>query len=262
MRSVFDWTDSLNRKQPWAKELLGCNDSEVIAGLIRARLENPAKIGPFCFVDSGELPGDIICAFIAMGEEARKKIIPALGFLIFSMEKEDGAKTHNVLRNIFSIIQESKLTELRHQLQIWMRKRHTITSKPDKEEDQETFRAALMAYTRVQPTNDDIVEGYWTNLWKEGFEYWWPVAFTGMRIQNPKLACYQLPILIGRNVQHTENLLYAMWSDKLARPMIERALANGLKEDAQWAGIAMAKLAQRMNHSDKDNLLGALKALQ
>lgn len=257
---MFDWTDAWNRKQPWAKALIDSNDPEVIAGLIRDRLEKPNTVGPYYTHHMGELPGDVVCCFIVMSEETRKKIHPAIGFLLHRLTKGEITPTTGLVRGLFSIIHDSKLTECRRDLQLWIKEHQTILVKEGQTEAHETFRAALMAYARIQPMNDSLIEAYWANLWREAFPYWWPVAFTGMRIQNPKLACYEVPMLIERNIPYTKNLLYAMWSDRIARPMLERAVAKALKTNERWVGLAMTKMVENMDLGEKKALLGALKA--
>jgi hypothetical protein len=247
------------KKDSWVKDMTKTFNPELLSELIKKRIEYPASAGPYVRRDaSDELPTDIIDAFIADNEEFRKKLEPAVGLLLYKMMHGKMTENHDILRGIFSIIRESKLTECRKLVSNWLVNKYEAGSRDPKWKH--TYRDGMMAYAQIQ-TKDKTTEEWWSNIWKESSSAWWPAAFLGLRIQNPKAACDELPLLISRNTEKATYLLVGMWTDIKSRGMLERAIKRGLDENTGWGGLALNMILERLTEVDRNKIMLNLRDL-
>ncbi len=201
------------KRDSWVKEINKTYNPEILADLIKKRIEYPSSTGPFIRYNSDELPSDIIVSFISDSEESRKKLVPAIGLLLYRMMHGKMPGHHDVLRGLFSVIRGNKLTECRTLVANWLHNKYAQGSSDG--QWKQTYRDAMMAYAQIQDKNT-ATEEWWYNIWKECGSWWWPAAFLGLRIQNPTAACNELQLLISRNIDKTGYLLVGMWKIMLS----------------------------------------------
>lgn len=246
------------KKDSWVKDLRKTFNPELLADLIKKRIEFPNSTGPFIRNQKDEIATDIIDAFIASSDEYRKKLTPAVGFLLYKMLHGKLTENHEILRGVFSIIRESKLLECNKLVYNWLQVKYDLGSSDQKWKH--TYRDGMMAYAQIQEKDKEI-EDWWANIWMESSSAWWPAAFMGLRIQNPSRAMAELPALINRNTDKTSYLLVGTWNDLDARAMLESAIHRGINENSGWAGLALNLLLEKLSEADKIKLMLNLKDL-
>jgi hypothetical protein len=115
-------------------------------------------------------------------------------------------------------------------------------------------RAVLAALATSQPTGLTDGRDFWLRWWREGPPAWQPRAFHGLRLQDPKTAAGELPLLMKRaEEQHHDPgpLLQGMWLQPGARP----ALLAWLEEASNvWAEKARQALRRRLPDTGLDQL--------
>jgi hypothetical protein len=259
---TYNITESHIKKDHWIKEVRKTFNPELLADLIKKRIEFPNTTGPYIKHNSDELPTDIIDALIAHNEENRKKLTPAVGLLLFRLIHNKMPENHEILRGVFSIIRESKLVECEHLVYGWLQKTYKVAFEVNKNDSKwrATYLSGMMAYAKIQSKDKDI-EDWWYNIWRDNAPAWWPAAFLGLRIQNPDIAVAELPLLISRNMDKLSYLLLGMWSDLDCRPRFELAIRKGIDSNTGWAGFALNTLLEKLTEADKNNLMLNLKAL-
>lgn len=248
------------KKDSWVKEVRKTFNPEMLADLIKKRIDTPASTGPYVNVSKGEIPSDIVCAFILDDEVYKTKLTPAVGLLLYRMSNGKAPESHEILRGVFSIIQECNLKDCSTLLFNWLAKKHSLFTSKD-EKWRLTFREGLMAFAKIQEKNSEM-EFWWTNIWRGEESFWWPAAFLGLRTQNPIAAAKELPLMISRNIDRTPYLLLGIWSDESSRPIMERAIKDGLNANTGWAGFALNMLLEKLPDNKKDELMLNLKRHQ
>lgn len=245
------------RKDSWVKDLRKTFSPELLANLIQKRIEFPSTTGPYIRSISDELSVDIIIAFISEEIEYRRKLTPAVGLLLYKLLYKEMTVSHEILRGIFLIIRDTRLVECRELVYNWLKENSNVLVSTD-QKWKITYRDGLFAYAQIQ-FKDDFIKDWWLNLWKKGISFWWIVSFLGLRIQNPALACQELPLLISRNVDKTGYLLVGTWRDLEARPLIEKSIRIGINENTGWAGYALNSMLEKLSEEDKNKLMTNIK---
>lgn len=259
---TYNITESHIKKDSWVKEVRKTFNPEMLADLIKKRIEFPGSTGPYIRHNSDELPSDIIDAFIAHSEEYKKKLTPAVGLLLYKMMHGKMSENHEVLRGVFSIIRESKLTECQQLVYNWLQKKHGVAFGENADVKwRPTYREGMMAYAKIQPLGEEQIESWWTSIWRDDCPTWWPAAFLGLRIQNANTACEELPLLVSRNVDKLGYLLVGMYNDPNCRCRMESSIMEGLDANTGWAGLALNTLLEKLSEVDRTKLMLNLKEL-
>jgi hypothetical protein len=248
------------RKDSWVKDLRKTFNPEMLSDLIKKRIDSPNCTGPYVNSHKGEMPTDIICAFMLDDMEYKEKITPAVGLLLYKMSNGIIPENHDVLRGVFSIIQECDLKECNKLVFNWLVKKHSIFSSNDAKW-KSTFREGLMAFAKIQDKNPEM-ETWWMSIWRSDQSFWWPAAFLGLRTQNPVMAAKEMPLMISRNIDRSPYLLLGIWSDENSRSIMEHAIKDGLNANTGWAGFALNMLLEKLSDSQKDQLMLNLKRSQ
>lgn len=249
-----DLKDTYVKRDPWVKSMKKASDPDEIATLIKKRIDSPAT-GPF--VRAGELSSDIVNLFISSNEEFKKKIVPAIGLLLYNLLHDKEKETHELLRGVFNIVANSKLKECKSLTYKWLLKKKDAMECDDIRW-KTTYREGMIAYAYVQDRLPEI-EQWWYNVWTDCSIFWWSPAFLGMRVSNPALAGSEIPKLIERNYDKGAYLMASMWSDPTSKQAFENAIALGMKENAGWAGIATNQVLEKLDDSKKNELMLGLR---
>lgn len=250
------------RKDSWVKEMLKTYNPELLASLIEKRIKHPNSTGPYVIPTQNETSVDIINAYAVEGpDDFREKIEPAVGLLLYKALHGQMETTNDFLRHLFWIIRESKLVGCHMLLQNWINKNSQfLVSK--KLEKQNAMYDALWALAKIQ-NKDPGIEEYWMNIWREGQTYFWPIAFYGLRYQNPQAACRELPLMVSRKItSHMDKMQYlisGMWNDPACRPFLMDAIRRGLNENGGWAGLILNTLLEKMDDKTKNEVMTLLK---
>lgn len=252
-----DLNDTVIKKDSWIKNVKKTYNPELLADLIKKRIEFPHSTGPLYRFNSDELPSDIIDTIIAYSQENRDKLAPAVGLLLYNMIHGKLTETYDLLQNIFSIIQNSKLTECETLVREWMFKNGEMTTSHDVKRKR-TYRNAMMAYAVTQ-SKDLEIESWWLRVWRGSVSTWWLPSFMGLRVQNPALACNELRLLVDRKSDNIDYILLGTWYDRNARALFESSIRNGIEENAPWAGFALNTLLGKLALPERDVLMMNLK---
>jgi hypothetical protein len=249
------------KKDSWVKDIRKTFNPELLADLIRKRIEFPGSTGPFVSSQTkDEDPTDIIDAFIADSEEYRNKLTPAVGLLLYRMLHGKLGESHEILRGVFSIIRTSKLIECNQLVYNWLQKKNNAFTSNDPKW-KHTYRDGMMAYAQIQSVKNKEIEDWWHSVWKEGSSVWWSAAFMGLQMQNPDVACAELPVLMERYPEKISYILFEMWNNTECRSKMEIAIKRGLDENTGWAGLALNILLGKLTEADKNKLMLSLKEL-
>lgn len=246
------------RKDSWVKDMRKTFNPETLADLIKKRIEFPNVTGPY-INKTDETPTDIISALIADDDENRKKLTPAVGFLLYKMLHGKMGESHEILRGVFAIISDCKLMECEQLVYDWLRAKHNHD--PIDTRWKHTYRDGMMAYAHIQSKKNKETEAWWLNIWRESSSVWWPAAFMGLRIQNPSAAIAELPLMISRNTDKAAYLLLGAWNDPDARGLLEQSIHRGLNANTGWAGLALNMLLEKLTDEGKNQIMMSLKRL-
>jgi hypothetical protein len=254
-----DLQDGYIKRDPWVKAMKKAYLPEEIVELIKKRINNPSINGPITKISSGENDTDIINTFIERSQDYKKKIVPAVGLLLFNLLNEKEPESHELLRGVFSIIANSKLKECSLLMRKWLLAKKEAMQCDDLKW-KTTYREGMIAYAYIQD-KEDALNQWWYNVWKNCSMFWWSPAFLGMRIQNPELAARELPTLIKRDYDKGAYLMASMWNDEKCREVFEKAIAKGLNENNGWAGIAVNQVLEKLDDEKKNELLLGLRKI-
>ena len=246
-------------KDPWLKKLKKSYEPDVLADLIKRRIDFPYTTGPIVCVSNGEISTDII-ANLCSNIEFKAKIQPAVGLILFNILEKKDKEDHDILKGVFALIRDAKLFRCAGLLNRFLQEKVNNTV-GDNQKWKTTYREAMMAYAHIQTPNKDM-EKYWDSVWASNTPTYWAPAFYGLRMQNPSTAIKNLPKLIERNVDKKEYLLYGLWLDTGSRYLTELALKKALVKDERWAGICMNLMCKRMSEIEKEKLLLDIKEIE
>lgn len=253
------YQQNINKRDPWVKSLKQAYSPEDIAEILLKRISNPNLYGPFLNKTSGEEGTDVINLFIDTSEEYKKKIVPAIGLILYNLLYDKLKESHELLRGVFSIIARSKLNECSVLLRKWLvKKKEAIIC--DDIKWKTTYREAMIAYAYVQ-NKEEAIEKWWLNLWNDDIQFWWSPAFLGLRIQNSSFASTQIKKLIERRYDKAPYLLASMWKDDLSRKHFESSIALGLNTNDGWAGRALNMVIEKLSDDEKNELMCNLKKI-
>lgn len=242
------------RNNPWCKEIIKFYDHERLADAIQKRIQFPNTTGPF--VQAKENPVSVIIAFILGEDGFREKIAPAIGFLLYKQKNDKMPEDTNLLRGLFTIIRWTKLEDEHILLYNWLTEKAGWLVSND-EAKKYTYREGMIAFALIQK-KDPTIELYWHNIWKEGKSFWWQAAFLGLRIQNPKLASEELPLLMSRKLDKSPELLEGMWKDENTKHQLECAIKRGLKSNDDQYGLMLNQLLEKLTEEQRKELMGNL----
>jgi len=251
-----DLKDSYIKRDPWVKAMKKSFDPNEIAELIKKRIDKPGLNGPIIHHNGGTST-DVINLFIDSNEEYRRRIAPAVGFILHNILHDKEKESHELLRGIFNIIANSKLKECKVLLYRWLLKHKQVIGCDDLKL-KTTYREGMIAYAYIQD-REILIEQWWHNVWNECSVFWWSPSFLGMRISNPALAASEIPKLIERNYDKGAFLMASMWSDPTSKAAFENAIATGMKDNAGWAGIAVNQVLEKLDDEKKNELMLALR---
>lgn len=229
----------------------------MVASLVEKRLSDPEHVGPHYWPGSKELPSDVLVSLAEDADEFRKKLVPAVRILLYHVLHDDkDSHKNSMVKSLFDLIKDVNIAECGELVYGWLKEHYSLLlSKRDSE--RELYRAALCCFARVQPVNT-VIELFWSNIWLNADSYWWAVAFLGLRVQNPELACTHLPLFTSRKLTTAHNILSGMWSDINCRPAFIDALKRGLRATSGWAGIAINETYGILQETERKMLLATL----
>jgi hypothetical protein len=246
------------KKDAWVKKLHRANDAEVIADLIKSRIEFPNATGPWIESHKHELPTDIIADMILSNHKLKDKLSHGIGCLLFKVVNGQFLHSNTIANGVFKIISRSKITMCHKLQQQWLEKNVDFL-KSYSILDQSTYNEALIAYAYAQP-RDAKLDEYWQNIWLDTRSYWWATAFFGLFKQNTELAQKEIPLLIERLPFESFKILHNIWMD--TPYTLEKIIYDGLIENKMWAGTTLNKLISLFNKEQKIAIFKSLEAFR
>ncbi|XXX75594.1 hypothetical protein WMF30_48885 [Sorangium sp. So ce134] len=146
-----------------------------------------------------------------------------------------------VLRGMLEIVPRLGLTGTFTPLRAWLA-RHEAALAADP--TSVLGRAVLGALAVPQPTGIADLRDFWRRLWRDGPAAWHPRAFVGLRLQDPKAAAEELPLLLERARalgQDPGPLLQGMWLQPSAQPVLLAWLDDPNNPSAEEAWRALRR---------------------
>ena len=166
-------------------------------------------------------------------------------------------ESKELLRSLFDIIRETKLTDCEYLVSKWLEENFNYLISDNKSEKL-LYRTGMVAFASIQKKNAQT-ELYWLNIWKDAESYWWAAAFFGLRLQNPQLAARELPLLMSRKVEKSTQILTDMWKDDSSKNQLENEIKKGLKNNDTWSGLILNSILEKISDNEKNVLLSNLK---
>lgn len=249
------------KKNAWLRSLSQAIDPSLIATMIENRINNPNQIGPYYYFNNrdGEQPTDIISALIIESAEFRQKATPAISMIIYKFFKEGVKEDIVILSSVFEIVKNAKIKECHKLLYGWLQQNNSRLNNINCDEGKKSlYRNAMVAFAEIQEKKLDI-ENYWLNIWNANDPYWLVASFTGLRKQNPIMACKEIKTLIFRDTSKTKYLLSNTWKDEKCRSFLIEKIKEGLEKTDGWAGKAINDLYDVLDYRDKHILMSSLK---
>lgn len=255
----YNLQDRMLKKDVWVKDMLKCSDPEQIAQLISKRIINANFTGPSLSYVSKEEPHDIICFLCNKDDESRKKIVTAIGLILHTAINDTKYNNVHLMNYVFLIINDCYMVECCHLLTAWTKEKQKLSDSASYQ-DRLAFKTALGAFAKIQGSNPELI-GYWKELWLNNSEFWWDVAFKGLRKQDPVEAVKQLPLLIARGSDKMDSIIYSAWKDQIFRLYFERAVLRSINERTGWGSWMIHTLYPKLSDEGKKELISNLKGI-
>src|ERR1019366_4875166 len=256
------------KNEKWVKSIRKASNPDELADLIKDRIDRPNIVGPYINGNSDERPTDIINIMMTEYDGFRKKIIPAVGLLLYNVNIKKIKEEHDVVRGIFHIIAVSKVFECNTLVLEWINSKFSddnglsISFTPTKMSKLEkiVFRDALTALASIQDKNGAWAS-WWMDFWKSTTNnFWYGTTIYGLRKQNPELAAKEIELLIHRNPENLNNMLFNMWNDNEFKNFFATELKDALNKNKDYAGKIVNMLWDKLFDDEKrENLLTMLK---
>lgn len=250
--------DSGHHNNGWVRDIKSSYRHELVAKLIEDRLTTPAKVGPYYWEGGKELPTDILVALADDSPELRSKICGAAEILLCDASIGLDTFPAPVLSQIFTLVKDCGFSGTCTDVVFdWLMTNNELTD-TDSQPLRELYRSALLCMTRIQDSDSQPMTEFWMSFWRDTNEYWWSIAFLGLRMQNPSLACEELPVMLRRKLPHTGHVLAGMWVDLKCRFEFVDALRTGLQRTTGWAGLAVNDAYGVLIDTDRKMLLASI----
>ncbi|MGK3969319.1 hypothetical protein WMF38_34985 [Sorangium sp. So ce118] len=232
------WLDAV-RSAPSGPELLR---------FLSRRLAQPGAEGPPLDDRRGEGAEEVFEAIARDDADFRLRLEETIASYFKSPEASPTSEAARpVLRGMLEIVPRLGLTGTFSPLRAWLA-RHEAALAADP--TSVLGRAVLGALAVSQPTGIADVRDFWRRWWRDGPTAWHPRAFVGLRLQDPKAAAEELPLLMERAsaLGHDPGpLLQGMWLQPSAQPVLRAWLSA---PDNPWAEGALRALRRRMPNED------------
>lgn len=248
------------KNDPWVKQLLSADTKEVLADLIVKRIIDPNLIGPTTTYVSNpiyrsELPIEIVRDFVENGDLNMTLFNESMAVIMERILKKDITPNSSMLENVFLIIEELCMEDCHTDLYLWINQNegymHSAT-----QENRKIYLEALTALCYTQKLDGNHLD-FWTKLWNQDCQYWWNVAFLGIRYSNFDTATSLIPELLKRQCSNSLYILSSMW--RVNEPKFIAFLKTNLKDDSKsWAGNTVNLLASKMIFAQKINMIEKL----
>ncbi|HTN91699.1 MAG TPA: hypothetical protein VL242_48860 [Sorangium sp.] len=226
------WLDTV-RSAPSGPELLG---------FLCKRLAQPAAEGPPLDDRRGEGAEEVFEAIAREDPEFRLRLEETIASYFKSPEASPTSEAvRPILRGMLEIVPRLGLTGTFTPLRAWLA-RHDAALAADP--TSVLGRAVLGALAVSQPTGITDVRDFWRRLWLDGPTAWHPRAFVGLRLQDPKAAAGELPLLMTRARalgQDPGPLLQGMWLQPSAQPVLLAWLSDPDNPSAEEAWRALCR---------------------
>lgn len=265
MSDVEYLSSAIVKNDHWVKSVCTTESDEELAVLFINRIMFPGSNGPviaytpsaddMCSEQAGDIIVDLyINCFIDFDIAQR-----AMAIVMAKINAKKINTSDNFLSNVFHIIGELSISDCSDELYKWLNDNASYVSSPNPG-NRLMYKRALEAFVFAQNTtdNDDIV-GFWKSLWNHQSDYWWGVAFSGLRFADHDYALSILPQYIDRNCSNLASTLVAMWRNYKKDDKLQFFLKKGINDNEDWAGIAVNLIAMKMKFVEKTNLLETLR---
>ncbi|WP_437674178.1 hypothetical protein [Sorangium sp. So ce131] len=238
----------------WIDAVQSAATGPELLSLLCRRLAQPDAEGPPLDDRRGEGAEEVFEVIARADAGFRLRLEEAIASYFKSEEASPISEAARpVIRGMLEIVPRLALTGAFTPLRAWLA-RHEAPLAADP--TAVLGRAALAALAVSQPTGIADVRDFWMCWWREGPTAWQPRAFIGLRLQDPKAAAEELPLLMQRARslgQDPGPLLQGMWLQPSAQPV----LAAWLNDPGNpWAEEARQALRRRLPDVDLPKLSG------
>lgn len=232
----------------WIDAVRTAASGPALLELLKGRLARPYDEGPALDDRRGEGPEEIFEELAREDAGFRLRLEEAIaGYFKSADASPDHEEARPVIRGMLEVIPRLALTGAFTPLRTWL-KQHEAALVADP--TAVLGRAALGALATSQPTGLEEVRDFWLGWWREGPPAFQPRAFIGLRLQDPKTAVGELPLLMQRAEEQKQNpgpLLQGMWLQPGAAPVLLHWLRDASNP---WADKVREALRQRVPEAD------------
>lgn len=212
---------TLTPSAAWLDAVRSAPSSPELLPFLCRRLAQPGAEGPPLDDRRGEGAEEVFEAIAREDPDFRLRLEETIASYFKSPEASPTSETARpVLRGMLEIVPRLGLTGAFTPLRAWLA-RHEAALVADP--TSVLGRTVLGALAVSQPTGIADVRDFWRRLWRDGPTAWHPRAFVGLRLQDPKAAAEELPLLMKRATalgQDPGPLLQGMWLQPSAQPVL------------------------------------------
>ncbi|UQA62138.1 hypothetical protein [Polyangium aurulentum] len=233
----------------WEARVRGASAGLELLSFLEKRLSRPYEEGPRLDDRQGEGPEEVFERMAQGDDRFRSRLDETIAGYFRSPGADPADNTaYPVIRALLETVQRLGLTGVNAPLRAWLQEHEAALLA---EEEAYLARAALGALATSQPQNVKDMRDFWLRLWRSSPPLWQPRAFMGLRLQDPRAAAEEIPLLLRRvreRHQHPGPILHGMWNQQHGRD----ALLDWLRRNNQSAEAAEVRTVLRGRIPDAD----------
>ncbi len=218
--------------EEWIERVRAAAAGPELLGWLVKRLTRPYDEGPVLDDRRGEGAEEVFEQMSAGDEAFRARLDKTVADYFESPAANPADKAAvPVLRGILEMVQRLALTRAFAPIRAWLQQ---FEAELRAESGGYIARAALGALATSQPRGLADVRDFWLHWWRSGPPPWQPRAFIGLRLNDPRAAADEIPILVRRAREQGQDpgaLLQGMWN----QPDGREALEAWLRQDERAA---------------------------
>jgi hypothetical protein len=202
----------------WIERVRSATAGPELLAWLAKRLTRPYDEGPILDDRRGEGAEEVFEEMSAAEEAFRARLDQTIAEY-FKSPAANPAKNAAVpvLRGLLEMVQRLAVTRAFAPIRAWFQQ-HEAELRA--EAGAYLARAALSALATSQPRGLSDVRGFWLHWWRNGPPPWQPRAFIGLRLNDPRAAADEIPLLMRRAREQGQDpraLLQGMWNQPDSR---------------------------------------------
>jgi hypothetical protein len=211
----------------WIERVRSATAGPELLDWLAKRFTRPYDEGPILDDRRGEGPEEVFEQMAAGDEAFRARLDKTIADYFESPAANPADKAIvPVLRGLLEMVQRLALTRAFAPLRAWLQQ---LEAELRAEGGAYLARAALGALATSQPRGLSDVRDFWLHWWRNGPPPWQPRAFIGLRLNDPRAAADEIPLLVRRAREQNQDpraLIQGMWNQPDGREALSAWLQH------------------------------------